>query len=373
MIYKDDFLDKKLQERKSLNAFRKLSLPEEMTDFCSNDYLGIAKGKLLYAEKDAFKTGSGGSRLLAGNYPLIEQTESKIAAFHGSPAALIFNSGYDANLGLLSCVAQRGDTILYDSLAHASLRDGIRLSFAQSFSFLHNDLTDLEKKLRLGTGNIFVVTESVFSMDGDLCPLQELVQLAKKYRAHLIIDEAHATGVIGEHGEGLVQHLQLHQEVFCRIHTFGKACGCHGAAVVGSVRLRDYLINFCRSFIYTTSLPEQAVAVISRSYDVFPAMIPQRNKLVELINLFQSGTTGFEKNSSPTPIQVVTVPGNDTSKKLAETLQQHRMDVRAILYPTVPKGKERLRIVLHAFNTHSELLCLTELLQKAYSTSIRRK
>ncbi len=369
MIYHDDFLDKKLQERTALNAFRKLSLPGEMTDFCSNDYLGIVKDNLLYAEKDTFKTGSGGSRLLAGNYPLIEQTENKIATFHESPAALIFNSGYDANLGLLSCVPQRGDTIVYDSLSHASLRDGLRLSLAQSFSFLHNDLTDLEKKLQLAGGNIFVVTESVFSMDGDRCPLQEMVQLAKQYRAHLIIDEAHATGVIGEKGEGLVQHLQLHQEVFCRIHTFGKACGCHGAAVVGSLRLRDYLINFCRSFIYTTSLPEEAVAVISRSYDQFPAMICQRKKLVELVNLFQSVPTGFEKSSSSTPIQVVTVPGNDTVKKLAETLQQHRLDVRAILYPTVPKGKERLRIVLHAFNTRSELLELAEQLQKAYSST----
>ena len=158
---------------------------------------------------DGLHHGSTGSRLLAGNYELIEETENLIAKFHDAEAGLIFNSGYDANVGLLSCVSQRGDTIIYDYLSHASLRDGIRLSFAQAFSFLHNDLDDLEKKLKVAVGNIFVVTESVFSMDGDFAPLKDISLLCEKYNASLIIDEAHATGVVGEKGVGLVQHLNL--------------------------------------------------------------------------------------------------------------------------------------------------------------------
>src|SRR3569623_1437662 len=168
-MYNDDFLQKKLHERQSADAFRTLRLPQGKVDLCSNDYLGIAKHSLLNRASSALQTGSTGSRLLAGNYALIEETERMIAAFHESDAALIFNSGYDANVGILSYVPQKGDTVIYDALAHASIRDGIRLSFAQSFSFVHNDVADVEKKLKQATGYIFVVTESVFSKDGDIC------------------------------------------------------------------------------------------------------------------------------------------------------------------------------------------------------------
>jgi 8-amino-7-oxononanoate synthase len=360
-MYNDEFLDKKLNDRKQQNAFRSLRLTEDKIDFCSNDYLGIVKNNLLQSSTKncQLKTGSTGSRLLSGNYKLIEETEKEIAIFHQAETALIFNSGYDANVGLLSSVPQRGDTILYDYLSHASIRDGIRLSFAESFSFAHNDLDDLEKKLNHANGNIFVVTESVFSMDGDVCPLQQLVQLCKKYNAHLIIDEAHAAGVIGERGEGLVQHLQMQNEIFARVHTFGKACGCHGAVVVGSQRLRNYLINFSRSFIYSTALPEHAAAMIKKSYETFPFMIDERKHLYQLINLFQSSNILYEKLFSSTPIQGIVVPGNDAIKNLSQKLQQKNFDVRPILYPTVPKGKERLRIVLHAFNTENEVQQLT--------------
>jgi len=194
------FLDKKLQERKNQNAFRSLKINQQSIDFCSNDYLGIAKQLTIDSGQCAM--GSTGSRLLAGNYPLIEAVEKEIAAFHESEAALIFNSGYDANIGLLSSVPQKGDTIIYDFLSHASIRDGIRLSFAQSYSFKHNDVADLEKKLQQATGNIFIVTESVFSMDGDICPLADIIALCEQYNAHLIIDEAHATGVIGKKERG---------------------------------------------------------------------------------------------------------------------------------------------------------------------------
>jgi len=374
-MYDDDFLNKKLNERKQQNAFRQLKLFEGKIDFCSNDYLGIVKNNLLHKPAAAnckLQTGSTGSRLLAGNYKLIEEVEKEIALFHRSETALIFNSGYDANVGMLSSIPQRGDVVLYDFLSHASIRDGTRLTFAQSFPFAHNDLNDLEKKLQQIRSesispfekNIFVVTESVFSMDGDICPLQELVHLCKKYNAHLIIDEAHATGVVGANGEGLVQNLHLRDEIFCRVHTFGKACGCHGAAVLGSRRLRNYLINFARTFIYSTALPEHTVALIRTSYQTFPGMMNERTNLQQLINLFQSSDIPYEKLVSRTPIQIVIVPGNDQIKHVAERLQQNNLDVRPILYPTVPKGKERLRIVLHAFNTESEVQLLIGELKK---------
>ncbi len=366
-MYNDDFLQKKLNERKALNAFRSLRLPQSKIDFCSNDYLGIVKNHLLSGGNLQLSTGSSGSRLLAGNYALIEETENEIAVFHQSETALIFNSGYDANIGVLSCLPQKNDTVIYDQLSHASIRDGIRLSFAQSFSFAHNDINDLEKKLKQITAtsgkNIFIVTESVFSMDGDFCPLKEIVLLCKKYMAHLILDEAHATAIVGEKGEGLAQQLQLHREIFCRIHTFGKACGAHGAAVSGSRQLKDYLINFARSFIYATALPEHSIYFIQQSYRVFPLMIKERNHLHKLIQQFQSSQGGYEKLISQTPIQIVMVPGNEEVKILADKLQQNNLDVRPVLYPTVPKGKERLRVALHAFNREEELQLLISLLQ----------
>ncbi len=364
----EDFLHKKLEERKKQNAFRQLRLPEKgMIDFCSNDYLGIVRNGLVSDASRASdtSTGSTGSRLLAGNYPLIEETEKLIAGFHNAEAALIFNSGYDANLGLLSSVPQRGETILYDYLSHASIRDGIRLSFAQSFSFQHNDLNDLENKLKKAGGTIFVVTESVFSMDGDLCPLMELISLCEKYRAHLIIDEAHATGVVGEKGEGLVQMLEVEQKIFARVHTFGKACGVHGAVVLGSNTLRDYLVNFARSLIYSTALPPQAVVHIKASYELFPGMNVEREQLNELISGFQQATLGFERITSQTPIQAVIIPGNERVKLGAASLQAAGLDVRPILYPTVPRGQERLRIVLHAFNTPEELNLLLNCLENS--------
>jgi 8-amino-7-oxononanoate synthase len=368
-MYTDDFLLKKLTERKEQDAFRQLSLPDGKIDFCSNDYLGLASRRWSPAADSKWhgESGSTGSRLLSGNYKLITMTEKYIADFHVSESALIFNSGYDVNIGLLSSVPQKGDSIVYDALSHASLRDGIRLSFAHAFSFAHNDMDDLEKKLKqvpeMAGSTIFVVTESVFSMEGDMCPLNAIMLLCEKYHAHLIIDEAHATGVIGKNGEGLVQQLQFQDRVFARIHTFGKACGCHGAVVLGSRQLIDYLINFARSFIYSTALPPHAIAMIADSYRLFPTMIKERNHLGQLILQFQSVNLQYEKLVSLTPIQGVMVPGNKEVKSLARKLQENNLDVRPVLYPTVPKNKERLRIILHSFNTMNEINQLIELLK----------
>ena len=363
----DDFLLKKLQERKDQQSLRALRLPPRKSiDFCSNDYLGIATNQLIDVRSSTSKTGSTGSRLLSGNYEKIELAENNISTFHQAEAALIFNSGYDANLGLLSCVPQRADVIFYDSLSHASIRDGIRLSFATSFSFQHNDLQDLEKKMvaldRSNHGTLFVVTESVFSMDGDLAPLKEMSGLCERLHAHLIVDEAHATGVIGQHGEGLVQVLGLQNSCFARIHTFGKALGVHGAAVLGSNTLKQYLVNFSRAFIYTTALPELSIDHIHQSYELFPNLHEERKTLSILIEAFQSLSFKFHKLNSGTPIQAIIIPGNEEARAAAEMLQLNKFDIRPILYPSVPKGMERLRIVLHSFNTVEQIIQLEELL-----------
>jgi 8-amino-7-oxononanoate synthase len=402
----DEFLDQKLNDRRSQDAFRRLRQPEDQVDFCSNDYLGIVTNGLIEAAATpapaampaaegeeppgALAHGSGGSRLLAGNYALIEATEKALADFHLAEAGLIFNSGYDANLGLLSCVPQRGDSIFYDSLSHASIRDGIRLSFAHAYAFAHNDCDDLEKKLQTmriagasaapaGASavapehsavapagrkpNFFVVTESLFSMDGDLAPLEPILALCRQYDAQLILDEAHATGVIGPSGEGLAQARGLEQECFARIHTFGKAVGCHGAIVLGSVRLRDYLINFCRAFIYTTALPPASVQAIADAYRLLPKLDKERARLRELIDHFEQASIGYERLKSSTPIQVVIVPGNAAVRTAAGRLQMAGLDIRPILYPTVPRGGERLRIVIHSFNTIEQIDRLIGLLQ----------
>jgi 8-amino-7-oxononanoate synthase len=358
----EDFLARKLQGKKDSEALRILRLPGGHADYFSNDYLGITKTGQIEENLRGkeFAHGSTGSRLLAGNYPLIEEAEKKIARFHNAETALIFNSGYDANFGLLACIAGKEDLIIYDKLSHASIRDGIRQSFADSHPFAHNDLNDLEKKLKKRKGNCFVVTESVFSMDGDKAPLIEVAILCEKYGANLIVDEAHATGLIGDKGEGLVQKLNLQNRCFARMHTFGKALGCHGAAILGSAMLRNYLINFCRPFIYSTALPPAAVAGIVSSYDIFQELNAEREILNSLIRLFD--TPGFKK--STTAIQCMIIPGNKQVKAVSQKLLEFNMDVRPILYPTVPLGEERLRIALHSFNTIGETEELISILTK---------
>lgn len=377
MAYTDLFLDKKLEERISGNYLRSLCVKKGLVDFCSNDYLGIST-RLLLEEDDGHKYnhGSRGSRSLSGNSQIAEDTETKIASFHDAEAALLFNSGYNANTGIIGSVPQRGDIILYDALSHASIRDGIRLSQAQSFSFAHNHMPDLEAKLRqfpvTKERNIFIVTETVFSMDGDFAPVASLVNLCSEYGAHLIIDEAHAIGVIGDKGEGLVQKLGLQEYVFARIYTYGKAPGCHGAAIVGSHKLRSYLINFARSFIFTTALPDTAIKAIAASYDIFPGMKKEREQLKKLIDFFQAQYLPYKKLESATPVQGVIIPGNAEVKNMAAIMEMNGFDIRPILYPSVPKGKERLRISLHAFNNEEQILKLANTLTKSSDPSRNR-
>lgn len=364
----EDFLSRKLRQRRETFSLRELKVVDRLVDFCSNDYLGVVKNNLIDVQANGLEkwSGSTGSRLISGNSAQVEDLEKHLAIFHDTPSALLFNSGYDANLGVLGSIPQRNDTVLYDQLSHASIRDGIRLSHAFSFSFMHNDVEDLERRLQGATGNIFVVTESVFSMDGDIAPLKEIVDLCESYHAHLIVDEAHATGVVGNRGEGLVQLLGLQKKCFARIHTFGKALGCHGAVVVGSPVLKEYLVNFSRPFIYTTALPCSAIQSIEKAYAVFPELNEERKKLQELVHAFHEQKGDLRMCLSVTPIQGVIIPGNEQVKRAAQALQEKEIDVRAILYPSVPKGLERLRIVLHSYNSKQELYRLLDILKELH-------
>jgi len=374
-------LQQKLQQREEQNALRQLPISNNLIDFASNDYIGFAKNETIFHEthqlllnKNIKVNGATGSRLLSGNHELYNETEDYIAQFHYDESALIFNSGYDANIGFFSAVPQRKDIILYDELCHASIRDGIQMSHAKSYKFAHNDVEDLEKlitKFQPTTDNrqpktVYIVTESVFSMDGDSPNLEELINLSGKHGAYLVIDEAHALGVFGEQGEGLVQSLGLQDKIFARIMTFGKGLGCHGAAVLGSQNLKSYLVNFARSFVYTTGLSPHSVATILQSYK-------QLKKEKEALEKLKSNIIFFNQEKmrlglkpifvySKSAIQCAIIPGNEKVKNIASQIQQKGFDVRPILSPTVPEGQERLRFCLHSYNSENEITNVLELL-----------
>jgi 8-amino-7-oxononanoate synthase len=345
-----DFLKQALEQRAQQGLLRKLVVNDGLEDFSSNDYLGFSRLDFPTSQKH----GSTGSRLISGNSKFTEEVENYLADFFHQEAALLFNSGYDANVGLFSSVPQKGDTILYDELIHASVRDGVRLSFAKSFHFAHNDLHDLEQKLKHAQGNVFVAVESIYSMDGDAAPLKDIAELCKKYRAHLIVDEAHAGGVFGKHGEGLVSALNLDDKIFAKLITFGKAYGSHGAVVLGSNDLRHYLINFARSFIYTTALPPSAVERIKHVVE-YSTNCKEREQLWKNIELYikLAKQNNWQYNASP--IQIIACENNEDALQKAELLKQKGLFVKAILSPTVPQGKERLRVCLHSFNEVEKL------------------
>lgn len=365
-------LIKKLQDRKSDKAFRSLSSTHNLVDFSSNDYLGFAQSEVIFSQAHTFlidnnikENGATGSRLLSGNHSLYSTIENQICDFHKSEAALIFNSGYNANIGLLSCVPQRRDIILYDEYVHASIREGLQLSYAKSYKFRHNDLNDLQDLLERSrevlsdNSELYIVTESVFSMDGDSPDIQSLITLSKSYNAHLIMDEAHAVGVFGQ---GLVS-----ESIFARIVTFGKALGCHGAAILGSSQLRDYLINFSRAFIYTTALSPHSLATIKMAYTEL-GETKNAERLRQNIEHFKTEIQRLNLNTnfieSDSAIHCCIVPGNENVKHVSKQLSTNGFDVRPILSPTVPAGQERLRFCLHSYNTKTEITDVLELLAK---------
>lgn len=374
-------LQTKLEQRQVNNALRRLPSDNSLVDFASNDYIGFAHNENLFHQTHQYlldnniKTnGATGSRLISGNHNLYQVAENFIAQFHQAEAALIFNSGYDANVGFFSCVPQRNDIILYDELCHASIRDGIQMSHAKAYKFRHNDTEDLQKlllKFEPATRNpqiatIYIVTESVFSMDGDSPNMEALISLCQKYNAYLVVDEAHALGVFGEQGKGLVQSLGLQDQVFACIMTFGKGLGCHGAAILGSAELKSFLVNFARSLIYTTGLSPHSVATILVAYQHLA-------KEKETLALLKNNIIFFNQEKlrlglkpifvySKSAIQCAIIPGNDKVKTIATQLQQHGFDVKPILSPTVPEGQERLRFCLHSYNSETEILNVLELL-----------
>lgn len=375
----EQVLAERLAVYKEKGLLRQLRLADDLVDFCSNDYLGFARSTTLQQAIQQAETtypnqraGATGSRLLAGQTELADVLENELAHFYRTDAALVFNSGYDANIGLLACLPRAGDTLLTDELIHASMIDGARLSYANRHRFRHNDLNDLSEKLqqvhKLGTtGHVFVAVESLYSMDGDKAPLPELVELCEQFGASLLVDEAHATGIYGPSGEGLVVALGLQDRVLARLHTFGKGLGVHGAAIVGSAVLRNYLINFARSFIYTTALPPHSLLAIRCAHEQAMLATAARAQLSQALTYFRTRCAAQLPDTiwtqSESPIQCLIIPDNDQARYVASTAQRAGLDVRAILSPTVPRGQERLRICLHAFNTQNEIDRLVAILQ----------
>lgn len=368
-----NILNHKIEARKAENSFRILTTESNKIDFYSNDYLGLSRNQVLQKNIDSKykeiteinKLGATGSRLISGNSNYFEKVESYLAQVFESESTLIFNSGYVANLALLSSFPQKGDTILYDELCHASLKDGMRLSFADRFSFKHNDLLSLEILIKKAKGQVFIITESVFSMDGDAAPLAHLADLAQKYEAQLFVDEAHSTGIYGKNGSGLVSNLGLSSKIPIRVHTFGKGMGSHGACITGPKIVKDYLINFARSFIYTTAMPLHNLVSIHESFKYLELNSDLAKKLHFNIQYFKEKLkNNTQILPSDSAIQIVMGDGIEQIKSLANKIHLENMMVKPILSPTVKLGSERLRICLHSFNTTNEIDSLIDCLKQ---------
>ncbi len=367
-----------LQERQDAGLLRSLTSIEGMKDFCSNDYLGLAKDKTLaewissfiaiWEGKQTGQTplnGSSGSRLISGNHDYMEEFEKQCAAFHRAESALLFSSGFEANLGLISAIAQKEHVIFCDKLLHASLIDGLRLSAAERRIFKHNDLNDLTHLLEQYPADTmkWVVVESVYSMDGDMAPLQELIKLKHQYNFEILVDEAHAGGIYGPKGEGLCVELGIENEIFARVVTFGKAWGNAGAVVLGSNTLRKYLINFARPFIYSSAPTPHHVLSLQMTLSYVADAIEARQGLKRNILYFRSQLTSDAWGESHTAIQTFFVPGNEAVRAVAQQVQDAGFAVKPIVYPTVPKGKERIRITLSNNNSKDNIKQLIQILE----------
>lgn len=352
------FLGARLQKRKDQGLLRSFQSTAGLVDLTSNDYFGFAKDSDGIKGSDG--SGSTGSRLLTGNYPLYEELEQRIAEFHRAESCLIYNSGYTANLGLLSALGTDSVTFLYDLEIHASMIDGMRLSDAKHLPFRHNNLDSLERRLKKVSLPAFVLIESVYSMSGDFAPLAEISVLCARYGARLIVDEAHATGICGLNGEGLVAELGLESQIFARVHTFSKALGAHGACVLGSNTLKDYLLNFSRPLIYTTALPRNALTSIESKYERLKREAQIQQQRLKSLTTYFCKKTGAQNIQSP--IKPVYISGVEKLRSLSQGLKAKGLDVRAIVTPTVPRGRECLRVVLHSFNREEEIDRLVETL-----------
>jgi 8-amino-7-oxononanoate synthase len=367
-----------LQKRTDEGNLRSLSVYEQGIDFYSNDYLGLANSSQLRhrisqlrEQQEPLPQGSTGSRLVSGNSSLAEELERQLADFHGAEAGLLFSSGYAANSGLLASIAGIGDCLIMDELIHASSVDGARLSKANKLIFRHNDCNKLRARLTQARessidGSIFVAVESVYSMDGDFAPLRDLAQICAEFGAGLIVDEAHSNGITGRHGTGSVAELGLTDQVFARIHTFGKGLGLHGAIVMGTRTLRQYLVNFCRPFIFSTALSADAILSIKGAYELLPELTEQREQLFSLVRHFRRLTaeSSYRWHDSNSWIQSLMIPGNERAMTAAARLREREYLVKAIRAPSVPPGTERIRICLHASNSIQEVEGLFEALEE---------
>lgn len=368
----------RLAVRADSGLLRQLSVPmSDLVDFASNDYLGLVRsGRLaaavqqkLLAEPTLLAPGATGSRLLTGNSAAAEALETRLAAYHRAEAALLFSTGYSANLGFFGSVPQRGDTVLYDEAIHASVRDGLRLGLTRSFSFRHNNVADLEKKLRFARGTVYVAVESLYSMDGDFAPLPALAESCGRHGLYLVVDEAHTTGVSGPGGAGRVVELGLEDAVFARLMTFGKAVGAAGAAWVGPKELRNYLINFARAFIYSTALPPLLLATLDAAYDLLPTLDVERNQLFAVSDALTAALgdrLGLRTHGAASRLVHAAIPTDQARlPTLTAAVRAAGFDARPILPPTVPAGTARLRVIAHAHNTVAECARLAATLVSA--------
>ena len=335
----------------------------EVINLSSNNYLGLANHPALAAAAkeaiDRYGCGSGASRLISGNMALHEELERRLGEFKGTEAALVFNSGFQANTGILSTLAGEGDVILSDALNHASIIDGCRLSRAKTVVYAHGDLDQLEAALKQSAHarRRLIVTESIFSMDGDEAPLAGIVELAEQHGAMVMVDEAHATGLFGANGAGVVAKLGLGDRVLVQMGTLGKALGGFGAYVAGSSALRELLINRCRSFIFTTSLPPAVMAMAIAAIDLVKREPERREKLWNNCRTLTEGLRGLglHVGASPGPILPLIIGDAGRCMRVSEQLLEHRIFAQGIRPPTVPPGTSRLRITVMATHTREHI------------------
>ncbi|MDG9852786.1 8-amino-7-oxononanoate synthase [Pseudomonas nitroreducens] len=352
---------------------------QPMLAFCSNDYLGLANHPeviaALRAGAERWGVGGGASHLVNGHCGPHHELELALAEFTGRPRALLFSTGYMANLGTVTALVGKGDSVLEDRLNHASLLDAGLLSGARFSRYLHNDAASLASRLEKAEGNTLVVTDGVFSMDGDLADLPSLCATARQQNAWVMVDDAHGFGPLGAMGGGIVEHFGLSMEdVPVLVGTLGKAFGTAGAFVAGSEELIETLIQFARPYIYTTSQPPAVACATLKSLELLRAESWRRDHLNALIARFRTGATaiGLRLMDSPTPIQPILIGGSAQAMALSAELRQRGILVGAIRPPTVPAGTARLRVTLSASHTEAQvdrlLVALAESWQRVSSS-----
>ncbi|MDR6114283.1 MULTISPECIES: 8-amino-7-oxononanoate synthase [unclassified Sphingomonas] len=339
-------------------------------DFASNDYLGLANSPRLAAAmaraiEQGVPVGSGGSRLLRGNHPEHEALETEAAAFFGAEASLYFSSGYTANVAIMATLPQRGDLIVHDALVHASMHEGMTLSRATSVAAAHNDAGAFEQAIRTwraqgGKGTPWIAVESLYSMDGDTAPLADLMAVAERHDAMLVVDEAHATGVFGERGQG----LSSPGERVVTLHTCGKAMGCEGALVAGPAILRDYLVNRGRGFIFSTAPSPLMARGVRESLRILAEEPERRAALHARIALAGEHLARHGASARGTPIMPLILGDNGRTMRAAQALQARGFDIRGIRPPTVPVGAARLRLSITLNVEAADILALDQALQE---------